>query len=93
MASPTMKGGKNQFQQVLPVRLRLPLAVRRVGAWTVEVTLVTVSAFVPYWLGSQVDAQFKGEKVPVNLVLAKTEETIAQVLALPPTEGSRRVAP
>ena len=79
---------------------KLPLITRRCGAWAVEVSLVVVSAIVPYSIGLYAQSCIgtwpcaePGEVVPLNPVLATTEEAIAKTLARPLRENNRPVAP
>ncbi|HIK31757.1 MAG TPA: pentapeptide repeat-containing protein [Oscillatoriales cyanobacterium M59_W2019_021] len=72
---------------------QLPLLVRRGGAFAAEVSLVAASALAPLGLGLYAKSQAVGQPVPLNPVLAKTEETIARVLALPAPEADHPVSP
>lgn len=97
MASPTIKSGKNQgVSQPFPLRLRLvfPLMTRRCAAVVLEVSILAASALVPYSIGLYAKEHSTVETVPLNPVLASTEETIAKTLAYPLREQpTRQVAP
>jgi len=97
MTSPSIKRTISQEgNRLFPLRLRLtlPLVTRRCAAVVVEVALVAASALVPYSIGSYAKEHFKGESVPLNPVLASTEEVIAQTLAQPLREsGNRQIPP
>lgn len=92
MASPTIKRGKTRVHRSIPawqLKLSLPLLVRRSCATLVEVSLVAASALIPYTIGLYA-SHLPNEPVPLNPVLATTEEAIAKTLALP-TRG--RITP
>jgi uncharacterized protein YjbI with pentapeptide repeats/uncharacterized RDD family membrane protein YckC len=95
MASPTMKNGVNLPNRSLKARLQqLPFVTRRCAAWAVEVSLVAASALVPYSLGVYATQHSTTELVPLNPILARTEEAIAKTLAIPlPDQSRRQVAP
>lgn len=71
----------------------MPLLVRRGGALAAEISLVAFSALAPLGLGIYAKSQIVGQPVPLNPVLAKTEEAISHVLALPAPEADRPVSP
>ncbi len=97
MASPSIKTGKNQgSSRSLPLRLHLafPLVTRRFAAVLVEVSIVAASVVVPYGIGWYAKDHSTAEPVPLNPVLASTEEAIAKTLAYPLREQqTRQVAP
>src|SRR5919199_439934 len=97
MASPSIKRSKNQeVGRSLPLRLRwvLPLVTRRCAAVVVEVSLVAASALIPYGIGCFALDHSKAEPVPLNPVLASTEEAIAKTLGYPLREQlTQQVAP
>lgn len=97
MASPSIKSGKNQGNgRSLPLRLHLafPLVTRRCAAVLVEVSMVAASVLVPYSIGLYAKDHSTAEPVPLNPVLASTEEAIAKTLAYPLREQrTRQVAP
>lgn len=93
MANPTVGKGANSYRKTLPLRFRLPLLTRRLGAWTIEVTLIAASALIPYNLGVQAKAHFTGEPVPLNAWLSTVEEAGAKTLGMPLSESNRTVAP
>jgi uncharacterized protein YjbI with pentapeptide repeats/uncharacterized RDD family membrane protein YckC len=95
MASPSVKTGKNRTATVLPLRLHLalPLVTRRCAAVLVEVSLVTASALVPYSIGLYAKYHSTAELVPLNPLLASTEEAIAKTLAYPRGQLTRQVPP
>lgn len=97
MASPSIKHTKSQEGNRLSP-LRLPLSVslitRRCVAVVLEVSLVAASALVPYGIGLYAKDHSQAEPVPLNPVLASTEEAIAKTLAQPLREPQTRlVAP
>ena len=99
MASPTIKRGKKKKQEgdksgFLFTQLKVPLLPRRLAAWTVEVSLIAASALVPYGIGVYANSYSQAKQVPLNPVLAETEEAIAKILALPrQPDGEHPVAP
>lgn len=98
MASPSVRSQRHSPPPVRSLRLgskvgRLPLALRRLTAWTLEVSFVAISAFVPYQVGAIANEWHQGELVPLNPMLAATEETIARTLAIPISERHSAVAP
>jgi len=97
MASPTIKTGTSkQGSRSFPLRLpsALSLVTRRCAAVVLEVSLVAASAMVPYGIGLYAKEHLTTEPVPLNPVLASTEEAIAKTLAYPLRESSnRQVAP
>ena len=94
MASSTVRRGTSRSVPANQTRLkRLPLTTRRCGAWVVEVSLIFASAFVPYQIGLSAKALYTGEPVPLNPMLATTEEAIAKTLAIPLSDSNREVAP
>lgn len=96
MASPTFRGGTARTRSAQPVRSHrlatLPLSLRRVGAWAIEITLVAASAIVPFELGL-LAKHHTGELAPLNPVLSATEAAIAQTLAIPIGDDNQQVAP
>ncbi len=99
MASPTFgkrtPNSSNSPQAIHPQPgiSRLPLSLRRWSAWVIEVSLVATSAWVPFQVGLYAQAQYRGEPVPLNLMLATAEEAIARTLAIPVGDSNQRVAP
>lgn len=97
MASPSIKREKNQeVGRSFPLRipLALSLVTRRCTAFVLEVSLVAASALVPYSIGWYAKDHSTAEPVPLNPVLASTEEAIAKTLAQPLREQqTRQVAP
>ena len=97
MASPSIKRSKSQeVGQSFPLRLHLalPLVSRRCAAVLIEVSLVAASALVPYSIGLYAKEHSTAQPVPLNPVLASTEEAIAKTLAYPLRElQTRQVAP
>jgi len=86
MASPSIKRSKNQeVGRSLPLRFRwaLPLVTRRCAAVVVEVSLVAASALIPYSIGWYAKEHSTAEPVPLNPMLASTQEAIAKTLAYP----------
>ncbi|MGD1938762.1 MAG: pentapeptide repeat-containing protein [Cyanophyceae cyanobacterium] len=72
---------------------RKSLALRRLGAWAVEVGLVGITALVPWTVGQAVNERYTGRPVSLNGVLAIAEESTAQALALPQQSRTLNVAP
>ncbi|MBE9126400.1 MULTISPECIES: pentapeptide repeat-containing protein [unclassified Coleofasciculus] len=96
MTSPTVKRVKNQeVSRSFPLRLHrtLPLVTRRCAAFVLEVSLVAGSALVPYSIGLYAKENFTAEPVPLNPMVASTEEAIAKTLAYPRARLNRQVAP
>ena len=97
MASPSIKRSKSQeVGQSFPLRLHLalPLVSRRCAAVLMEVSLVAASALIPYSIGLYAKEHSTAQPVPLNPVLASTEEAIAKTLAYPLRElQTRQVAP
>ncbi len=97
MASPTIKTSNNQEAgRSFPLRLRLalPLVTRRCAAVFLEVSLVAASALVPYGIGSYASSRSTVEPVPLNPMVASTQEAIAKTLAQPLRDRlTRQVAP
>lgn len=93
MASPTVTTSKKQSKK-RPLRIpKPPLAIRRLAAWVVEVSLLAATGVVPFQLGEYTRVNFSSEQVPLNPVLVSTSEAIAQTLAQPVTSGERQVSP
>lgn len=97
MASPTIKTPKNrEGSRSFPLRLHLhlPLISRRCAAVVLEVTLVAASALIPYSIGLYAKEHSTGPSVPLNPMVASTEEAIAKTLAYPLRDpANRQVAP
>lgn len=97
MASPTIKTPKNREGSrsfPLQLHLHLPLISRRCAAVVLEVTLVAASALIPYSIGLYAKEHSTGASVPLNPVVASTEEAIAKTLAYPLRDpANRQVAP
>jgi len=97
MAVPTtdrqqQKKGRRSFP--LQPHKALLLVPRRCAALVLEVSLVAVSAWVPYNIGLSVKEHSQTELVPLNPVVASTQEAIAKTLALPIREQlSEKVPP
>ncbi|MFB2921432.1 pentapeptide repeat-containing protein [Aerosakkonema sp. BLCC-F2] len=86
--------GTNSSEMSWQKRFRkLPLGVRRCGAWVVEVSLIVASGAVPFSIGLYAKEHQAQEAVPLNPVLVKTHETIAQTLSLPIYQKNPQVAP
>ena len=96
MASPSINRRKNQEgSRLFPLRLHLafPLVTRRCAAVIVEVSLVAASALVPLSIGLYAKDHSRAEPVPLNPVLAATEEAIAKTLGQPRDQLTSEVAP
>lgn len=96
MASPTIKTNTNQEGSrsfSLRLHLALPLVTRRCAAVLLEVSLVAASALVPYSIGLYTKEHSKAEPVPLNPVVASTEEAIAKTLAQPREQLTQEVPP
>ncbi len=92
MASPSVNKSINRNDRSRQERFH-PLVTRRFAAWAVEVSLIVTSGLVPFGIGVYAEERIPGEKVPLNPVLAVTEQAIARTLALPVAESNRKVAP
>ncbi|MDI9639248.1 RDD family protein [Geitlerinema splendidum] len=93
MSSPTARKDSNSPPTSRRLRLRKPpLLLRRLGAWVVEVTLISSSAIAPYAMGEYARTHSETQ-VPLNPVLSATQDNIAQTLAIPITQSDRTVAP
>lgn len=93
MASPTVTTGKKQPDKPLLRIPKPPLAIRRLAAWVVEVSLLAATGIVPFGLGEYTRVNITSEQVPLNPVLVSTSEAIAQTLAQPVTSRERQVSP
>ncbi len=96
MASPSINRRENQEGgRLFPLRLHLalPLVTRRCAAVIVEVWLVAASALVPLSIGLYAKEHSRAEPVPLNPVLASTEEAIAKTLGQPRDQLTGEVAP
>ncbi|MFE1746690.1 pentapeptide repeat-containing protein [Coleofasciculus sp. H7-2] len=100
MATQSVKKGSNRKSPSWRIQMhRLPLGTRRGAATIVEISLVVASALVPYSIGlaakfcTNAGACVSPETVPLNPVLATTEDAIAKTLAIPRRESNQRVAP
>ncbi|NEP12351.1 MAG: hypothetical protein F6K14_19515 [Symploca sp. SIO2C1] len=96
MAVPTtnrQKNNKGSRLFLLQLNKALSLVPRRCAAFVVEVSLVAVSAWVPYNLGLSAKEHLKTELVPLNPVVASTQEAIAKTLALPIREQLNQKVP
>lgn len=100
MATQSVKKGSNRKSPSWRIQMhRLPLGTRRGAAMIVEVSLVVASALVPYSIGlaakfcTNAGACVSPATVPLNPVLATTEDAIAKTLAIPRRGSNQRVAP
>lgn len=93
MASPSVNKSINRNDRSKQERFHGSLVTRRFAAWAVEVSLIITSGLVPFAMGVYAEARLPGEQVPLNSVLAVTEQAIARTLALPMAESNRKVAP
>jgi uncharacterized protein YjbI with pentapeptide repeats/uncharacterized RDD family membrane protein YckC len=73
-------------------RSSLPILVRRCGAWAVEVSLIVASGAVPFSIGLYAQS-YSENRTPLNPVLVKTTDAIAQTLALPIYQKNPQVTP
>ncbi len=82
MASPSVRRGSDRnYKQA---RLHpLPLVTRRFAAWALEISIIATSAIVPYSLGMYAKTHIT-EQVPLNPVLAATENAIARTFVSVP---------
>lgn len=93
MANPTVRRSVDSDRRLGQERVKpLPLVTRRIAAWAVEVSLIVTSGLVPFGMGMYAKSQPIAEQVPLNPVLAVTEEAIALTLALP-LDRNRNVTP
>ncbi|HEY9850208.1 MAG TPA: pentapeptide repeat-containing protein [Leptolyngbyaceae cyanobacterium] len=72
---------------------KLPLEVRRWGAWVTELGLIVASGAIPFGIGWYVNSPTAKRLVPLNPVLVVTQNAIAQTLGLPVYQKKRQVAP
>ena len=93
MANSTASTGKNQSKRASIRIPKPPLAMRRFAAWVLEVSLIATTAAVPFKIGEYARINFTENQVPLNPVLATTEEAIAKVFAIPISESNRNVSP
>ncbi len=94
MATQQSVKSSNERQASLRIRFyRLPLVARRFAATVVEVSLVAASALAPYSIGVVAQSHAVGEPVPLNPVLASTQEAIAKTLGLPLHDSNQQVPP
>lgn len=92
MTSPTVSSSESESPNFTTRTAQLPLVVRRCGAWIIEISLIASSSLVPITLGILAN-QDPTTTVPLNPVVTKTTEAISQVLAIPRSDRSPRVAP
>lgn len=84
MANTTVRRSISRDRRIGQQKLQpLPLVTRRFAAWTIEVSLIAISGLVPFSIGTYVKSNLAGELVPLNPVLAVTQEAIAITLARP----------
>ena len=93
MANPSASKGENESKRVSIRIPKPPLAMRRFAAWVLEVSLIATTAAVPFKIGNYARINFTENQVPLNPVLATTEEAIAKVLAIPIAETNRNISP
>lgn len=96
MTSPTIKQVNNQaVSRSFSLRLNraFPMMTRRLAAVVLEVSFVAASAVIPYSIGEYAKDHSPAEPVPINPVVAATEEAIAKTLAYPRARLNRQVAP
>lgn len=91
MANPSVRrGGDRNYKQA---RLQpLPLVTRRFAAWAIEISIIATSAIVPYSVGMYAKTHLL-EQVPLNPVLAATENVVTRTFALPPNKDTSEVPP
>ncbi len=85
MASPKIKNGNNlssKHYQGKSYRISNNLLTRRYIAWLLEVSILATSALVPYYLGAKANSNDLARIVPLNPILAQTENTLGSLLAL-----------
>nr|WP_293109313.1 pentapeptide repeat-containing protein [Okeania sp. SIO2F4] len=93
MTSPTCDSGINNNPETswqLKSK-QLPIWVRRCGAWATEVSLIVVSGTVPFWLGQL--SNIGNKSVPLNPVVGKTTEVIANTFGIPLRNRYQKVTP
>lgn len=97
MASPSLgrqQPSTSSSSENRPRRIqRLPITLRRVAAWTLEVSFVVVSAAIPYQMGAIADQYLTQNRAPLNPLLSTTRETVARTLAIPAGTLQPTVAP
>lgn len=72
---------------------RMPLILRRCGAWALEVSLLVASGWIPYELGRQAMVQSGAGSAPLLAPVAQADQAIAQTLALPRHDRPQVVPP
>ena len=94
MANSTVRRSVSRDRRIGQQKIQpLPLVTRRIAAWTVEVSMVVISAVVPFSAGMYIKENAQGTQVALNPVLAATAETITKTLSLPVTRSDRQVPP
>lgn len=92
MANPTVRRSVNRDRRAGQTKSQpLSLVTRRIAAWTVEVSLITLSGLVPFSLGIYTKSELPGEQVTLNPVVAVTNDAIARTLALPVSESNSKL--
>lgn len=92
MANPTVRRSSNRDRRSGQERLKpQPMVTRRFAAWAVEVSLIVSSGLIPFATGMYANQPI--QPVPLNPVLAVTEEVIARTFALPLDNNRNFVAP
>lgn len=94
MTTPTARRNINQSSQSKKPEITnsLPLGIRRLAAWVVEISLVATSGLIPFGIGVYANSRNDVNRVPLNPILVVTERAIARPLALPMSYGIRNVA-
>ncbi len=92
MANPSVRRSINRDRPSGQERSKpMPLVTRRFAAWAVEVSLIVTSGLVPFGIGIYVSGS--QEEVPLNPVLAVTQEALTTTFALPKDHNRHHVAP
>ncbi|HIK28498.1 MAG: pentapeptide repeat-containing protein [Oscillatoriaceae bacterium SKW80] len=91
MASPSATTGFRPLKLVFQRPNTLQIMARRCGAWAAEVSLIAASALIPFSIGAYAQLHLLKEPVPLNPLLARTQETLGKTFATP--TQSIKVAP
>lgn len=94
MANPSVRRSINRDPGSRQERTQpLPLVTRRFAAWAVEVSLIVASGLIPFGIGIYAKSHTSVEQVPLNPMLAVTEEAVSRTLDMPISNSNRNVAP
>lgn len=83
MASPSATTGFRPLKLVFQRANPLQIIARRCGAWAAEVSLIAASALIPFSIGAYAQLHLSKQPVPLNPLLARTQETLGKTFATP----------